>query len=186
MLGFSVRPRATQGRPRWSTWKKHALGLGVRACQPSRPKTGGSLRMAKTLLMQIGFQPALPRHSREACPPGERESTTQASGNASLMDWVPACAGMTMARECGHQVRNRGSLPLRDIKNEDRSGDVYENKCHMTICHAVLQPGLRFCAAIRGEITVFRQKKRDLWDLKARKRWQQAWREAVWKICGLS
>jgi hypothetical protein len=86
--------------------------------------------MAKTLLMQIGFQSAFPRHSREACPRerGEPESTAQAFRNASLTDWIPACAGMAIAREHGHQVRNRGSLPLRDVKNEDRSDYVYENK----------------------------------------------------------
>ena len=75
--------------------------------------------MAKMLLTQIGFQPALPRHSREACPRerGERESATaQAIRNASLTDWIPACAGMAMARECGDQVRNRGSLPLEMLK----------------------------------------------------------------------
>ena len=32
------------------------------------------------------------------------------------------------ARECGHQVRNRGNLAPRDVKNEDRSDYVYENK----------------------------------------------------------
>jgi hypothetical protein len=127
--------------------------------------------MAKTLLTQIGFEPALPRHSRETCPRErrERESTAQAFRNASLTDWISVCGGMTTARECGHQVRSRGSLPLRDVKNEDRSGDVYENNGQMTICHAVLQPDLQFCAVIRGEIAVFRQKKTDLLDLKAGK-----------------
>jgi hypothetical protein len=74
--------------------------------------------MAKMLLTQIGFQPALPRHSREACARehGERESAAQAFGNASLTDWIPACAGMITARECGDQVRNRGSLPLEMLK----------------------------------------------------------------------
>jgi hypothetical protein len=38
----------------------------------------------------------------------------------------------------------------------------------MTICHAILQPGLQFLAVIRGEIAVFRQEKTDLWDLKTR------------------
>jgi hypothetical protein len=125
--------------------------------------------MAKTLLAQIGFQPALPRYSCDAClrKRGERESTAQAFGNASLTDWIPACAGMAMAREHGHKVRNKGSLPLRDVKNKDRSDYVYENKRQMTICQAVLQPNLQFCAVIRGEITVFGQKKGDLWDLKA-------------------
>jgi hypothetical protein len=86
--------------------------------------------MANTLFTQIMFQPAPPRHSREACPRkrGERESAAQAFGNASLTDWIPACAGMAMAREHGHQVRNKGSLPLRDVKNDDRSDYVYENK----------------------------------------------------------
>ena len=27
-------------------------------------------------------------------------------------------------------------LTLRDVKNEDRSGDVYENKAETTKCHA--------------------------------------------------
>jgi hypothetical protein len=121
--------------------------------------------MAKTLLERIGFQPSLPRHSHEACPRkcGELESTAQAFGNASLTDWIPACAGMTMTRECGHQFRNRGSLPLRDVKNDDRSDYVYENKLQMTICHAILQPDLQFCAVIRGEITVFRRKNSEFW-----------------------
>ena len=68
-------------------------------------------------------------YCREGCPreSAEREIYSQAFGNVLLTDWIPACAGMTMARECGHQVRNRGRLPLRDVKNEDRSDYVHEN-----------------------------------------------------------
>jgi hypothetical protein len=39
----------------------------------------------------------------------------------------------------------------------------------VTICDAILQPDLQFCAAIRGEITVFRQKKMDFAGLKGQK-----------------
>jgi hypothetical protein len=127
--------------------------------------------MAKTLLTQIGFQPALPRHSREACSRkrGERDSAAQAFGNASLTDRIPTCAEMTMAREWGHQVRNLGNLPLRDVKNDDRSDYVYENKGTMTICHAVLQTDLQFAQQFEAKLPVFRHKKKGFVGLKGRK-----------------
>ncbi len=52
----------------------------------------------------------------------------------------------------------RGALIRRDVKNEGRSGDVYENTREMTICQAIFRPFLQkipeFCDNPRQSIGI--------------------------------
>jgi hypothetical protein len=67
----------------------------------------------------------------------EKNLSTQMAptdGNAVLMRGkIPASASYD-AQECSHQSPKRGTLALRDVKNEDRSDYVYENKGEQTQC----------------------------------------------------
>ncbi|MGA3166167.1 MAG: hypothetical protein ABSF14_08600 [Terriglobia bacterium] len=47
------------------------------------------------------------------------------------------------------KVRN-GALTHRDVKNEGTSGDVYENKGYVTICHAIVQTYWPTMYGLRG------------------------------------